>query len=420
MLINKIRISNFKNFDTIEIELGKMNVLVGANASGKSNFLDVIQFINDIQEFGLEDAISLRGGIEYLRNVNLVNNNVIELDIEFNSFKTLKKGDLSYKNIFVIKKFYYSLKIEIVENGLYRILFEEITEKVSINDNNKNILEYVFHLLYKKDGSVELMRDINHYEDTKYKKLMEYFENPLNISQLSYIYISSYRGGIIKKESIKTFIEKDGYFAHSTLSHLYDFDIKKAKLGSPIIGKQVLEKNGENLPIVLKKILSDEDKARRLSNILSDILPFVEKINVDKFYDKSLLFSLKEKTSTHSIFPSSFLSDGTISVVLIMIALFFENHKLVMFEEPEHGIHPALIAKLMQYFYEASENKQIIITTHNPEILKNTKLEDIILISRGENGSANVSKPSEKEMVKTFLQNELGIDVLFVQNLLDV
>jgi len=38
MAIKKLRISNFKSFGDLEIELGNFNVLIGANASGKSNF----------------------------------------------------------------------------------------------------------------------------------------------------------------------------------------------------------------------------------------------------------------------------------------------------------------------------------------------------------------------------------------------
>ena len=41
MAIKKIKISNFKSFKNLEIELGKFNVLIGANASGKSNFIQI-------------------------------------------------------------------------------------------------------------------------------------------------------------------------------------------------------------------------------------------------------------------------------------------------------------------------------------------------------------------------------------------
>lgn len=93
---------------------------------------------------------------------------------------------------------------------------------------------------------------------------------------------------------------------------------------------------------------------------------------------------------------------------------------MAIIEEPEYGIHPSLVSKLVDTFYEAAKNKQIIITTHSSEILKHIKLEDLRLISRDENGFSTISKPAEKEMVNQFLKNELGINDLFVQNLLDI
>ena len=147
-------------------------------------------------------------------------------------------------------------------------------------------------------------------------------------------------------------------------------------------GKIELEENGENLAIVIKNILEDKEKTRQFSNLLTDILPFIKGLNVETFYDKSLLFKVKETYNAHTHLPSSLLSDGTISVTAIVTALFFEAKKLMVFEEPEQGIHPALIVKLMQYFYDASKHKQIIITTHSPEIFKYTKLDDLLLVSR--------------------------------------
>ena len=68
MTISKIRIANFKSFADQTVELNDFNLLVGANASGKSNFVQAFKFLHDIVTHGLEDAISLQGGVEYLRN----------------------------------------------------------------------------------------------------------------------------------------------------------------------------------------------------------------------------------------------------------------------------------------------------------------------------------------------------------------
>ena len=72
MKIVKIKISNYRNFDDLSVRLNDFNLLVGANASGKSNFVQAFQFLRDIVNHGLEDAISRQGGVEYLRNIKSV------------------------------------------------------------------------------------------------------------------------------------------------------------------------------------------------------------------------------------------------------------------------------------------------------------------------------------------------------------
>ena len=74
----------------------------------------------------------------------------------------------------------------------------------------------------------------------------------------------------------------------------------------------------------------------------------------------------------------------------------------------------------MNLMYDASEHKQILITTHNPEIVKHTALQDLLLMSRNETGFSSIIKPNDMESVHIFIENDLGIDQLFIQNLLDI
>jgi len=133
--------------------------------------------------------------------------------------------------------------------------------------------------------------------------------------------------------------------------------------------------------------------------------------------DKSLLLKFQEKYCKEYL-PAFLISDGTINITALIIALYFEAKPFVIFEEPERNIHPHLISRLVEMMKDASAKKQIIITTHNPEILKYADLNDILLVSRDEEGFSNIIRPGEKEEVKIFLENEIGIEELYIQNLL--
>lgn len=427
MLINKISLSNFKNFEHIDVSLRDMNVIVGANASGKSNFIQALKFVQNIRDFGIDNAISLVGGINYLRNFQLkkTKNTSISIDFKPDNFKVIDNFGsdvllLEFENIT------YTIDIAAVNGKKYDVVKEEIIYNTSIK--------------YLKSGAKDLGESLSDFKFVlSSKKGKVTYTNPIKNGLISLniqgvtkkiesdkitpfpVYNSFFDNLKVDNEGKKTLIERFSFLFPTAITDfsVYDFDLKKAKESTPITGKIELEENGENLAIVIKNILEDTEKTRQFSNLLTDILPFIKGLNVETFYDKSLLFKVKEIYNGNMHLPSSLLSDGTISVTAIVTALFFGDKKLMVFEEPEHGIHPALIAKLMQYFYDASRHKQIIITTHSPEILKHTQLNDLLLVSRSSAGFAEIIKPIEQEMVNAFLENELGIDQLFTQNLLD-
>jgi predicted ATPase len=67
---------------------------------------------------------------------------------------------------------------------------------------------------------------------------------------------------------------------------------------------------------------------------------------------------------------------------------------------------------------ESSKRKQVMITTHTTEVVKHASLENLLFISRDSEGFSVLSRPADKEEVRTFLENEIGIEELYVQNLL--
>jgi predicted ATPase len=153
---------------------------------------------------------------------------------------------------------------------------------------------------------------------------------------------------------------------------------------------------------------------------MRDLLPFVDDLRVEPFADRTFLFRLEEVFFPDEYLPASLLSDGTINVTALIVALYFERRALVAFEEPERNLHPSLLAKVVDMLRDASRRKQVIISTHSPEVVRHAKLEDLILVSRGESGFSRLSRPSERETVRDFLKNEIGIEDLFLQNMLEI
>ena len=416
MSIKKIRVTNFKSFNELEVQLGNFNVLIGANASGKSNFIQLFSFLRDITNHGLDNAISMQGGVEYLRNINLGTSkdfsvNIIS-DLEFGFEKETEKGLIGIK----IYETDYEFALKFKKRGVgFGIVKDSIKQQCSfmrlVRNKRKIVEEEIIG-----DGEIIFTR-------TNGKTMIE-LNNPgeLPIAKND-IFPTFVRE---EKLSTRTLFLQTPFFIMPPLEEIfssisiYDFDPKLPKKATPITGKAELEEDGSNLSIVLKNIIEQKDRKRKLFNLVNELLPFIKDLDVEKFADKSLLIKLQEIYSKDQYLPASLVSDGTIDITALIIALYFEKKPLTIIEEPERNIHPYLLAKVVEMMKDASKNKQIIVTTHNPEIIKYTDLENVLLVSRDEEGFSTISRPVDKEEINTFLKNEIGIEELYVQNLLGV
>jgi|SRR5882762_270237 len=127
---------------------------------------------------------------------------------------------------------------------------------------------------------------------------------------------------------------------------------------------------------------------------------------------------MREQYFKREYLPASLLSDGSISIVALIVALFFETKELIVIEEPERNLHPSLISKVVAMMKDAAKHRQILITTHSPEVVKHAGVDNLLLLSRDSEGYSTVTRPADNESVKSFLSDELGIDELYAQQLL--
>jgi len=72
VIVSRIKLKNWRNFRNVDVELQKRQFLIGPNASGKSNFLDVFRFLRDIASMeggGLQKSLKDRGGVSKIRSL---------------------------------------------------------------------------------------------------------------------------------------------------------------------------------------------------------------------------------------------------------------------------------------------------------------------------------------------------------------
>ncbi len=433
MAITKIKVSNFKSFKNLEIELGVLNVLIGSNASGKSNFIQIFKFLRDITNFGLENAISMQGGIEYFRNINIAASELFSITVisnqEFGFMIKEREGSERLVAIEIYETIYeFVLKFKKGRLG-FEIISDKLIQKCAIIEVERQIKR-----IKKKEKFVKKIEIKKKEKLGSGEIILSRHGDKVKIDKVTFP-----KGIMINKDDIFPLVLREERLSPKDLLlklslpfvrplerelinvAIYDFDPKLPKESTPITGKAELEEDGKNLAIVLNNIVKTKDKYRKFSNLIKELLPFMDKVEVDRFADKSLLFKIREIYSKTKYLPASLISDGTVNIIALIIALYFEEKSLTIIEEPERNIHPYLISKVIDMIKDASlQKKQIIVTTHNPEVVKHTDLKNILLVSRDKEGFSAISRPGDKKEVKIFLKNEIGIEELYVQNLLGV
>lgn len=374
MFIKSIKAKNFKNFKELKIELNSLNLLVGANASGKSNFIQLLKFIKDLSQYGFENSISLQGDKEFFKNLNGNSENTY-IEIEF--INNSESANIVYLN--------YSIEIEYNEKVVLKN--EKLSFKTNVNTFN----------ITKSNNKVEIIseNELNNY----------IIPNDLIIRKLE--------GGQCIPQVVDNIIDSDIFKIK-----IFDFDIKKAKLPSTTNDLIELKENGENLSIVLRNIFRNIDDKTAFINLVQQALPFVKDINIENYFNENLVLNLQESYYKDKFLPSAVLSDGTIIVFCLVLSMFFDNSNIKVFEEPERALHPYLISRIIALFYDASNYNQIFLTTHNPEMLKCVRLEDIFLLNRNDSGETEIKPVKSYESLDVFLQNNLGIDEIIACSLL--
>lgn len=426
MHIKEVKVHNFKSIVDTRIELNPLTVLVGANAAGKSNIINVFRFIQSIMIDGLENAIALQGGIKNISNANLPKGEkiIIGLTIDFSNENWMRHIQGS-KIALKIENIDYEFSIRPnkrgfgyhIEHDFVRINYNCYYYDASANKENRySDSDIKFCSEYERKSSTSKVQLKQRFdpEDAKEK-----FKDVLNDNASSFFtfLINEGKNNLMLS---KLHLLLPPSFSGNSFIRIFDFDPKELKKSSSMASVKILEEDGSNLASILQVILRNKEKRKKLTLLLREFLPFVDSVSVENNPDKSFSYIIKECYNQRS-FYANFLSDGTVSIIALILALYFEEESnVIILEEPERNIHPKLLSNLISAAEDVSKEKQIIITTHNPELLRQANIDSVRLVTRKTNGETTVSSPSSNETIISFLQNDLGLEDLFLQGLLEV
>jgi len=399
---------NFKSFEHLDVSLDNLHVVVGANASGKSNFARVFQFLSNVLNHDVENAVALEGGFRHLRSHRARESDQLVVEVTFQNdipfpLLTLDSTDVR------LRQTRYRVAVEMKDRSSNLLVNDSLETDVSVVDGSGRKHSGVVKLYRGGEDSgvlrIEWPLGLEHLLDREaINKLIQSLRLNPNQSLLST------PAGRAMFEGCRSILE---FLA------IFRIDTAKLKEAVPMMAERNLEPNGGNLALVVQRLLSNDESRRFLTNIVRDLMPFVSNLGAEPFAEQYLTLKVMEAYSSSEWLPAFLLSDGTLSLLALVVLLYFDERPFVVVEEPERFVHPQLLPRLMSMFREASTAKQILMTTHSPEIVRNSALPELLLIARGRDGLSQIQRPAESEAVRSFVRDEIGLSELYLENMLE-
>lgn len=356
MLITRLRLKNWRNFREVDVCLGSRGYLLGANASGKSNLLDVFRFLRTLAQTeggGLQKAIKERGGMAKLRSLHARRDSEVRIEVE-----------MAESSASDLPTWRYALAFKSGTKGQQRVL---ITEEA---------VDYLGTNVFRRPDQDD-MADIDRLTQT-------------HLEQIN------------NNARFRAVVD---CFEATTYLHLVP---QLLKHNSEIGARQLdYDPFGQGL---LQRIAKTPKKTRdarigRIAKALSQAVPLFSQLR----FEQELISGLwhLEANFTHWRVNGAWqredqFSDGTLRLIGLLWAL-QEGSGLLLLEEPELSLNdgivkhiPLMIDRVLRL--ARMPFRQVLISTHSEVLM--TQISDpqsVLLIEPGANGST-VRPPGADEV----------------------
>lgn len=360
MKITRLELVNWRNFKSATIELSDRSFIVGPNASGKSNLLDVFRFFRDLAKAGggLQKAVETRGGLTKIRCLAARAKPDVELSVKAN------------------------------ENGI------EWTYEIGIRQEPRGFRQP--QLKFEKvQRNGELIIERPNSDDKK---------DPARLTQTFLEQINAN----------KDFRDLSVFFEKTLYLHLVPQLLKHPSV--------LHMESGVDDPFgarFLERVMETPEKTRRsrLRKIESALQLAVPEL-------KELVDTRDERGVPHleAVYKhwrpnagkqrEDQFSDGTLRLIGLLWSL-LESDSLLLLEEPELSLHPAIVSHLGPLIWrmQRARKRQVLISTHSADILRDKGIradEVIYLQPRGNEGTDVVRADSIPE-IRDLLEGGLSI-----------
>jgi predicted ATPase len=344
----RVRLRSYRSIASCDIPLGPLTFLVGPNGSGKSNFLDALRLVSDALNTSLEQALRERGGIEVVRRISAGRPHHVHVQL------TVRLDDC--------------------------------------------LAEYGFEISSRATGGFEVSREACKVYRAAGFAAFEVKSGVVTSTEAVVPLSGRDRLYLVAAASLPAFRAVFDVLTRMGFYNLNPDVIRDFQM--PDAG-ELLARDGRNLASMLNRLAREAPMAKQgIDEYLEAVVPGVLDVRRRAFGPRETLEFRQQVAGLKQPwrFLAQSMSDGTLRALGILTAIFQlsppAGPALIGIEEPEIAVHPAVAAVLREAFVEASETRQILVTSHSPELLDDPDilLESIIAV-RSDDSVTTLGRP---------------------------
>lgn len=331
-MIKNVIIQNFKSIKQANVDLSTINVLIGYNGAGKTNFISFFELLSKLYNQRLR---------EYIREHDGANS------LLYNGSKssTSMKGLFNFNNV---NAFFFNLKPTLSDS-----LFIESTGD---------------YYNYRHDAAPN-------YNSWNCMKWDNNVEESQIVSNLKW-----------RAEHVRNFLKS------FTIYHFHDTSVTSAMRRPCIVeDNDMLRHDASNLPAFLYKLqLKFPQSFALIEAIVRSIAPYFKNFNLKPSeLNPDKIYLRWEENDSDNYLDATSLSDGTLRfIALATLLLQPEPPQTIIIDEPELGLHPSAINKLSGLIKKvAAKGTQVIVATQSVSLVNFFDPEDILVSERFDGGS---------------------------------
>ena len=330
--IERLTIKGFKSIrEMVNFSLGDVNIVVGANGAGKSNFVQIFRMVRAMLNKGFQSFIATHGGaVSFLHN-GLKVTKVIEAEFNF-------------------AKNSYSFTLTPTADEMFTISEYKRFESYGWSCYGTGLKES--RLADEKDDKSFFYSNYGNYSGV-------------------------------------------GHYVYDAISRLVVYHFHDTSDSAPMRQSEIVEDNaylredGANIAPFLKALREDESEGvksyRQIVDAIRLVMPFFDDFSLTpiSFGPATKVKLTWKQKGTDYPFQPYHLSDGAIRFICLATALLQPKPpSTIIIDEPELGLHPQAIAILSDLIKSAASRTQVIIATQSPHLVDQFAVNDIIVAKR--------------------------------------